>query len=249
VLVMKVPLDREENPVHHLVLTATDGGEPKLTGTLQLVINVLDVDDNPPVFNQSIGSLEENLILLVVPMMPGHIVGKIHALDADSGYNAWLSYELLEESHGPWTVGQYSGEVSTKYPLDESEGSKIQSVLVLVKDHGKPQLSATVILSVSFVTSIIAIKMDVNLPRSEESFMPLVDSINIYLIIAICSVSSLFLLTTLIYVALQCHCKAKDPMVYGPGMATLVCASEVGSWFYSNCYKVIIFFLVNSFIL
>ncbi|ETE56007.1 Protocadherin alpha-8, partial [Ophiophagus hannah] len=54
VLLLKVPLDREENPVHHLVLTATDGGEPKLTGTVQLVINVLDVNDNPPVFNQSV---------------------------------------------------------------------------------------------------------------------------------------------------------------------------------------------------
>ncbi|KAK9403729.1 hypothetical protein NXF25_008556 [Crotalus adamanteus] len=341
-IVLKKPLDREESPVHHLVLTATDGGEPKLTGTVQLVINVLDVNDNPPVFNPSIykplytvfvkennppgahiftvsaldpdvaenalitywideklwplssyifvhsesgklyalqsldyeelkllefqvrakdaampslcgnatvqvfvldendnapavtGSSEENLILLVVPVMPGHIVGKIHALDADSGYNAWLRYELIEESSGPWSVGQYSGEVSTKYPLDESEGGQIQSVLVLMKDHGKPQLSATATLSVSLVTSGQTIKTDINLRRSGESFVPLVDSINVYLIIAICSVSSLFLLATLIYVALRCHCKAKESMVYGPGMATLVCASEVGSWSYSN---------------
>ncbi|ETE55832.1 hypothetical protein L345_18459, partial [Ophiophagus hannah] len=136
----------------------------------------MDENDNVPAVS---GSLEENLILLVVPVMPGHIVGKIHALDADSGYNAWLSYELVEESHGPWTVGQYSGEVSTKYPLDESEASKIQSVLVLVKDHGKPQLSATATLSVSLMTSGQAIKTDTKLQMSSESIMPLVDSINI----------------------------------------------------------------------
>ncbi|XP_039181763.1 protocadherin alpha-5-like [Crotalus tigris] len=224
-------LDYEELKLLEFQVRAKDAGMPSLCGNATVQVFVLDENDNAPAVT---GSSEENLILLVVPVMPGHIVGKIHALDADSGYNAWLRYELLEESSGPWSVGQYSGEVSTKYPLDESEGGKIQSVLVLMKDHGKPQLSATATLSVSLVTSGQTIKTDINLRRSGESFVPLVDSINIYLIIAICSVSSLFLLATLIYVALRCHCKAKESMVYGPGMATLVCASEVGSWSYSN---------------
>ncbi|KAK9403734.1 protocadherin alpha-9-like [Crotalus adamanteus] len=224
-------LDYEELKLLEFQVRAKDAGMPSLCGNATVQVFVLDENDNAPAIS---GSSEENLILLVVPVMPGHIVGKIHALDADSGYNAWLRYELVEESSGPWSVGQYSGEVSTKYPLDESEGGKIQNVLVLVKDHGKPQLSATATLSVSLVTSGQTIKTDINLQRSGESFVPLVDSINVYLIIAICSVSSLFLLATLIYVALRCHCKAKESMVYGPGMATLVCASEVGSWSYSN---------------
>ncbi|KAM3841805.1 protocadherin alpha-3-like [Vipera latastei] len=224
-------LDYEELKLLEFQVRAKDAGMPSLCGNATVQVFVLDENDNAPVVSES---SEENLIVLVVPVMPGHIVGKIHALDADSGYNAWLRYELVEESSGPWSVGQYSGEVSTKYPLDESEGGKIQSVLVLVKDHGKPQLSATASLSVSLVTSGETMKMDINLRRSVESFVPLVDSINIYLIIAICSISSLFLLATLIYVALRCHCKAKESMVYGPGMATLVCASEVGSWSYSN---------------
>ncbi|KAG8133054.1 hypothetical protein E2320_010848 [Naja naja] len=224
-------LDYEELKLLEFQVRAKDAGMPSLCGNATVQVFVLDENDNAPSVSSS---SEENMILLMVPVMPGHIVGKIHAFDSDSGYNAWLSYELVEESHGPWSVGQYSGEVSTKYPLDESEGSKIQSVLVLVKDHGKPQLSATATLSVSLMTSGQAIKTDINLQRSSKSFVPLVDSINIYLIIAICSVSSLFLLATLIYVALRCHCKAKESMVYGPGMATLVCASEVGSWSYSN---------------
>ncbi|XP_070604704.1 protocadherin alpha-5-like [Erythrolamprus reginae] len=224
-------LDYEELKLLEFQVRVKDAGIPTLCGNATLQVFVMDENDNTPAVSRS---SEENLILLMVPVMPGHILGKVHALDADSGYNAWLRYELVEESNVPWTVGQYSGEVSTKYSLDESEGSKIQSVLVLVKDHGRPQLSTTATLTVSFVTSSESIKMNINLQRSGESFVPLVDSINIYLIVAICSVSSLFLLATLIYVALRCHCKAKEPMVYGPGMATLVCASEVGSWSYSN---------------
>ncbi|XP_058030832.1 protocadherin alpha-5-like isoform X10 [Ahaetulla prasina] len=224
-------LDYEELKLLEFHVRAKDAGMPSLCGNATVQVFVMDENDNAPSLSRS---SEENLILLVVPVMPGHIVGKIHALDADSGYNAWLRYELIEESNGLWSVGQYSGEVSTKYSLDESEANKIHSVLVLVKDHGKPQLSATATLSVSLVTSGQTIKMDINLQRSGENFVPLVDSINVYLIIAICSVSSLFLLAALIYVALRCHCKAKEPMVYGPGMATLVCTSEVGSWSYSN---------------
>ncbi|XP_070605154.1 protocadherin alpha-5-like [Erythrolamprus reginae] len=224
-------LDYEELKLLEFQVRTKDAGFPSLCGNATVQVFVMDENDNAPVVSRS---SEENLILIVVPMMPGHIVGKIHALDADSGYNAWLRYELLEESNGQWTVGQYSGEVTTKYSLDESEGRKIQSVLVLVKDHGKPQLSTTATLSVSLVTSGQTVKTNINLQRSGESFVPLVDSINIYLIIAICSVSSVFLLATLIYVALRCHCKAKESIVYGPGMATLVCASEVGSWSYSN---------------
>ncbi|XP_058030855.1 protocadherin alpha-3-like isoform X32 [Ahaetulla prasina] len=225
------PLDYEELKVLEFQVRAKDSGIPSLYGNVTVQVFVLDENDNAPAVSRS---SEENLILLVVPVMPGHIVGKIHALDADSGYNGWLRYELVEESSGLWTVGQYSGEMSTKYSLDESEGSKIQSVFVLVMDHGKPQLSTTATLRVSLLTSTQNIK-NYNLHSvSGESFMSLVNSINIYLIIAICSVSSLFLLATLIYMALKCSCKAKETMVCGPGMATLVCASEMGSWSYSN---------------
>ncbi|CAM2099331.1 unnamed protein product [Caretta caretta] len=51
---LKKSLDREETPVYRLLLTATDGGKPELTGTVQLMITVLDVNDNAPVFNQSV---------------------------------------------------------------------------------------------------------------------------------------------------------------------------------------------------
>ncbi|KFO63803.1 Protocadherin alpha-2, partial [Corvus brachyrhynchos] len=39
-LVLTKPLDRETIPVHRLVLTASDGGRPSLTGTMELVISV-----------------------------------------------------------------------------------------------------------------------------------------------------------------------------------------------------------------
>ena len=49
-------------------------------------------------------------------MGAGHVVAKVRAVDADSGYNAWLSYELQPAAGGassPFRMGLYTGEIST----------------------------------------------------------------------------------------------------------------------------------------
>nr|XP_056718521.1 protocadherin alpha-3-like isoform X5 [Euleptes europaea] len=225
------PLDYEEVKLLEFQVRAKDAGLPSLCGNVTIQVFVLDENDNAPAVS---GLAEDTPTLVKVPLAAGHVVGKIHALDADSGYNAWLRYELHDASSGPWRVGLYSGEISTARALEEAEGSISQSLLVLVKDHGKPVLSTTATFSVSLVPSAQAAQSDARLSRTGGSIKPLADTANLYLIIAICSVSSLFLLVILVYVALRCQSQAKEAMVYGPGTATLVCASEVGSWSYSN---------------
>ncbi|XP_034959454.1 protocadherin alpha-5-like [Zootoca vivipara] len=225
------PLDYEELKLLEFQVRAKDAGLPSLCGNVTIQVFVVDENDNAP----EVSRVAESPIMLVVPIKAGHAVGKIHALDADSGYNAWLCYELHEANNGPWRVGLYSGEISTTHALDEAVGSGgSQNILVLVKDHGKPVLSATATLSVSLVASTQAVQADAHLVRMGGSSKPQVDNVNVYLIIAICSVSSLFLLVIIVYISLRCRCQAKEAMVYGPGTATLVCASEVGSWSYSN---------------
>ncbi|XP_048371989.1 protocadherin alpha-5-like [Sphaerodactylus townsendi] len=225
------PLDYEELKLLEFQVRAKDSGLPSLCGNVTIQVFVLDENDNTPVVSQSV---EEPPALIVIPVPSGHMLGKIRALDADSGYNAWLRYELHEGNSGPWRVGLYSGEISTTRMLDEVEDGGSQNVLVVVKDHGKPPMSATATLSVSLVANSQAIKTDARLPRTAGNAKPLADTANLYLIIAICSVSSLFLLVILVYVALRCQSEEKEVMMYGPGTATLVCASEVGSWSYSN---------------
>ncbi|XP_020655031.3 protocadherin alpha-3 isoform X3 [Pogona vitticeps] len=225
------PLDYEEMKLLEFQVRAKDAGMPSLCGNVTVQVFVIDENDNAP----TVSGLMEVPVLLVVPIAAGHVVGKIHALDADSGYNAWLRYELHEATNGPWRVGLYTGEISTTHAMDEAgDGGNSRILLVLVKDHGRPMLSATATLSMSIVASTQAIHADAHLIRMGGNSKPQEENVNIYLIIAICSVSSLFVLGITVYIVLRCQCQAKEPMVYGPGTATLVCASEVGSWSYSN---------------
>uniref|UniRef100_G1KYH0 Protocadherin alpha subfamily C, 2 n=1 Tax=Anolis carolinensis TaxID=28377 RepID=G1KYH0_ANOCA len=224
-------LDYEELKLLEFKVNAKDAGLPSLSCNVVVQVFVVDENDNAP----EVSEPENTPISLVAPLVAGQIVAKVRALDADSGYNAWLRYELLEATSNHWQVGAYSGEITTAQALHGMEGdSSSQTVLVLVKDHGKPVLSATATLHVSLMMNSQTMHIDGHHFRAGGSPKPVPVSTNIYLIIAICSVSSLFLLAVFTYMAMRCQCQPKEPMVYGPGTATLVCASEVGSWSYSN---------------
>lgn len=51
-LVLRERLDRERSASHVVVVSATDGGSPSRTGTMSVVVDVLDANDNRPEFSQ-----------------------------------------------------------------------------------------------------------------------------------------------------------------------------------------------------
>ncbi|XP_065410894.1 protocadherin alpha-6-like [Chrysemys picta bellii] len=224
------PFDYEELQVLQFQVSARDAGFPSLCGNVTVQVFVLDENDNAPAVSPAgsgRGSPGPELVPLSVGA--GHVVGKIRAVDADSGYNAWLCYEVQEpRAAGPFRVGVYSGEISTTRALEEADGPS-QRLVILVKDHGEPALSVTVTVSLSLVESPQAVKWDSRQRGRSEG--PLVD-MNVSLMIGICSVSGLFVLVIVVYVGLRCH--PSPEVMCEPGKATVVCSSEVGSWSYSQ---------------
>uniref|UniRef100_A0A8C5U235 Cadherin domain-containing protein n=1 Tax=Malurus cyaneus samueli TaxID=2593467 RepID=A0A8C5U235_9PASS len=215
------PLDFEELQVLQFEVRAVDAGEPPLCGNATVQLFVLDENDNAPA------------------LLPPAVVAKIRAVDADSGYNAWLRYELWEpRGKGPFRVGLYSGEVSTARALDEADGPR-QRLVIVVRDHGEPARSATATLSVSLLEAAetaLAAGAGSSSSRSaagaESGSGAASAATNVWLVVAICAVSSLFLLAVVLYGASRWAPRAA--VLSGPGPTTLVCASEVGSWSYSQ---------------
>uniref|UniRef100_A0A8C3TZ91 Cadherin domain-containing protein n=1 Tax=Catharus ustulatus TaxID=91951 RepID=A0A8C3TZ91_CATUS len=210
------PLDYEELQVLQFEVRAVDAGEPPLCGNATVQLFVLDENDNAPALLPPAGSAPE------AGAVAAEVVAKIHAVDADSGYNAWLRYELWEpRAKGPFRVGLYSGEVSTARPLDEADGPR-HTLLIVVRDHGEPARSATATLRSG---SRSALGVDVGGAAASAAT-------NVWLVVAICAVSSLFLLALVLYGASRWA--PRTAVLSGPGPTTLVCASEVGSWSYSQ---------------
>nr|XP_023473307.1 protocadherin alpha-10 isoform X7 [Equus caballus] len=231
------PLDHEELELLQFQVSARDAGVPPQGSNVTLQVFVLDENDNAPaLLPPGAGSGGDAVSRLVSRSVgAGHVVAKVRAVDADSGYNAWLSFELQPAAGGgrsPFRVGLYTGEISTTRVLDEADAPR-QRLLVLVKDHGEPALTATATVLLSLMESGPAPKASSRAsPGAVGSEVALVD-VNVYLIIAICAVSSLLVLTLLLYTALRCSA----PPIEGacvPGKPRQVCSSAVGTWSYSQ---------------
>ncbi|KAM9693541.1 protocadherin alpha-11-like [Trichechus inunguis] len=231
------PLDHEELELLQFQVNARDAGFPPLESNVTLQVFVLDENDNAPTLLPPVSRGASVLVSELVPRSvgAGHVVAKVRAVDADSGYNAWLSYELQPAAGGarsPFRVGLYTGEVSTTRALDEADAPQ-QRLLVQVRDHGEPALTATATVLVSLVESGQALKTSSRTSAGAVGIEAALVDVNVYLIIAICAVSSLLVLTLLLYTALRCSAPPTEGEC-GQGKPTLVCSSAVGSWSYSQ---------------
>ncbi|XP_070090190.1 protocadherin alpha-2 isoform X12 [Equus caballus] len=231
------PLDHEELELLQFQVSARDAGVPPLGSNVTLQVFVLDENDNapallPPGAGGGAGAVSE---LVSRSVGAGHVVAKVRAVDADSGYNAWLSFELQPAAGGgrsPFRVGLYTGEISTTRALDQADAPR-QRLLVLVKDHGEPALTATATVLLSLVESGQAPKASLRALAGASSAETALVDVNVYLIISICAVSSLLVLTLLLYTALRCSAPPTES-VCATGKPRLVCSSAVGSWSYSQ---------------
>ncbi|XP_060035855.1 protocadherin gamma-B3 isoform X22 [Erinaceus europaeus] len=133
-LVLKTPLDREEQSSHHLILTAVDGGQPARSGTTHIKVIVADANDNPPVFSQDTYrvSVSENL-----PM--GSSVLRVVATDMDEGTNAEITYSFINIGKAVrqlFKLNSKTGEVTTAGGLD-FEQIESYTIGIEAKDGGR----------------------------------------------------------------------------------------------------------------
>ncbi|NWI08656.1 PCDB8 protein, partial [Crypturellus soui] len=132
-LVLEKALDREEEPEVTFSLIATDGGSPPRTGTAQIRIIVLDINDNAPVFSQELyrGQILENA-------PKGSLVLRVLATDADVGANGEISFsfsQALDQSHSAFEIDAQSGEIRVTQPLD-FEASHKHELRIRATDGG-----------------------------------------------------------------------------------------------------------------
>ncbi|XP_064833221.1 protocadherin alpha-5-like [Oncorhynchus masou masou] len=119
-VVLHKALDREKQAVIRLLLTALDGGKPAKSGTLQIIVNVIDVNDNSPVFSKPMYKVRvsEN-----VPI--GTPIIKLNATDLDSGVNGEIFFYLIHHGNQKaWDVFQIdpaTGEITVKEVIDHEE--------------------------------------------------------------------------------------------------------------------------------
>uniref|UniRef100_A0A3B4UIZ2 Protocadherin gamma-C3 n=1 Tax=Seriola dumerili TaxID=41447 RepID=A0A3B4UIZ2_SERDU len=137
-LVLEKPLDREKKAVHKILLTALDGGNPVRSGTSQITISVLDINDNFPVFEKNVYK-----VILGEKSIKGAIVIKPKATDADEGSNGEIEFSFGSRTPDVvlsiFDINALTGEISLKGELDY-ETAKSYDIDVTAKDKGSPEM-------------------------------------------------------------------------------------------------------------
>uniref|UniRef100_A0A667X8C4 Protocadherin alpha-3-like n=1 Tax=Myripristis murdjan TaxID=586833 RepID=A0A667X8C4_9TELE len=219
----------EELKTFQFKVQATDSGVPPLRSNVTVNVFILDENDNSPgilaPYSEHGSVNSENI---PYSAEAGYFVAKIRAVDADSGYNALLSYHISEpKGSNLFRIGTSTGEIRTKRRMSDND-LKTHPLVVLVCDNGEPSLSATVSIDVVVVESTADIQTQFrHVPIKEESFSDL----NLYLLIAIVSVSVIFLLSLVSLIAVKCH---RTDGSFGRYGAPMITTHPDGSWSYSK---------------
>ncbi|XP_066185610.1 protocadherin gamma-B5-like [Sylvia atricapilla] len=136
-------LDREQAAEHRVTVVARDRGRPALRSSAELVLEVSDVNDNAPVFEEAAYSayVAEN-------NAAGALVLRVQARDADAGANGRVSYWLAGGSAGAAgaaplvSVEARSGALYAQRSLDYEQCREF-AVAVRAQDGGAPARSST----------------------------------------------------------------------------------------------------------
>ena len=143
-LVSDASFDREEKARYDVKIVCEDSGN--LASSVTLDIDVIDENDNDPVFSQSAYSvqLEENS----KPLIP---LIRVSAMDLDQGANSALLYSLvaMDQQTTPSTepnvlfIDPTNGDVYCQVELDYESGPERRSFLLIASDGGEPSRTGT----------------------------------------------------------------------------------------------------------
>uniref|UniRef100_A0A7N8WZ65 Cadherin-23 n=1 Tax=Mastacembelus armatus TaxID=205130 RepID=A0A7N8WZ65_9TELE len=123
----------------NLTVVATDQGRPPLWGTADLIITVIDVNDNRPVF---VRPANGTIIHILEEQPPGLPVYEVYATDSDEGVNGEVRYAFMQTGAGnrDWEnfhINAMSGVITTTVKLDR-EKQALYSLIIVARDMGQP---------------------------------------------------------------------------------------------------------------
>ncbi|XP_030001064.1 protocadherin-19 isoform X6 [Sphaeramia orbicularis] len=139
-LVVQKSLDRETQSHYTYEISAEDGGDPPKIGAVQLNIKVIDSNDNNPVFDEPVYTVN------VMENSPiNTLVIDLNATDPDEGTNGEIVYSfnsyVTEKTRDAFKIDPRSGIITVNGVLDY-ETTQIYEIDVQAKDLGPNSIPA-----------------------------------------------------------------------------------------------------------
>ncbi|XP_075679653.1 fat-like cadherin-related tumor suppressor homolog isoform X1 [Dermatophagoides pteronyssinus] len=133
-------LDRETIDKYIIYVTVSDCGQPSLSTTAVITINVLDINDNAPLFFQS------SYFLKVREDIPiGTRLMRISAFDQDENESGDIRYTIIDTENNTFAIDELTGNIRLHKSLDY-EKIQLYNLTIMAMDEGKPPLSTNTYL-------------------------------------------------------------------------------------------------------
>ncbi|XP_032363306.1 protocadherin Fat 3 isoform X3 [Etheostoma spectabile] len=145
IVVLERILDREVQSAYQITVHASDQGSPlPLSSLVNVTITVLDINDNPPVFER-----RDQLATVPEDVGVGTEVLRVYAASKDIGTNAEINYSIRSgNEHGKFHIHPLTGAILVAQPLDY-ETCRDYFLTVEARDGGTPPLSAITTVNIN----------------------------------------------------------------------------------------------------
>ncbi|XP_045930210.1 protocadherin Fat 3a [Micropterus dolomieu] len=145
IVVLERILDREVQPAYQITVHASDQGSPlPLSSLVNVTITVLDINDNPPVFER-----RDQLATVPEDVGVGTEVLRVYAASKDIGTNAEITYSIRSgNEHRKFHIHPLTGAILVAQPLDY-EICRDYYLTVEARDGGAPPLSAITTVNIN----------------------------------------------------------------------------------------------------
>ncbi|XP_013861891.1 protocadherin-11 X-linked isoform X2 [Austrofundulus limnaeus] len=156
-----ITFDREQQSSYTFMVKAVDGGQPPSTSYAKVTINVVDVNDNRPVF--VIPSSNYSYDLVRTTTNPGSVVTRVFAIDNDTGMNAELHYSIISSiiitsrvsPRGLFSIDKTTGNITLQEKIVLADQG-LHRLVVKVKDLGQPESLHAITLVHLFVNDTVS---------------------------------------------------------------------------------------------
>ncbi|XP_043924999.1 protocadherin alpha-C2-like [Protopterus annectens] len=187
----------------NIAVIAQDKGSPPLSSKAIVNLFIKDENDNPPRILYPSHDNGPSLVEIVPPNAnSGCLITKVVAVDADSGQNAWLSYQVSPVSDlRLFKVGFHTGEIRTVRNFTAKD-ALMHNLVVFVKDNGHPSLTSTANFRISVSNTVHEALVESLSEATNENH-----DLTFYLVISLVVVSLIFVITIVTAIV----CKTRRP--------------------------------------
>ncbi|XP_026070226.1 protocadherin-9 isoform X3 [Carassius auratus] len=153
VIKSNVSFDREQQSSYTFDVRAVDSGSPPCSSASKVTINVIDVNDNPPIVIYPPSNTSFKLVPLSA--IPGSVVAEVFAVDGDTGMNAELKYTIVSgNGRSLFRIDPVTGNITLEEkPMVADIG--LHRLVVNISDLGYPKSLHTLVLVFLYVNDTV----------------------------------------------------------------------------------------------